>query len=168
MTHYLQCVSFISLLCFFIFLPLKFVPFCIGPQSVAWIQSPYPCASTVAPCKRGYSQSKKVMESRGWKLREIFLGQPNKIEAQNGGKVSFETFLDKPTSHCIGEYLWVHSVWSRLAGGVTMCMYLTPVLLWFLSFSLVSPTQGGLSCLPSQCYFVSHTWPRNEDSDTAI
>jgi len=32
------------------------------------------------------------------------------MEAQIGGKVSFETFLDKPTSHCIGEYLWVHSV----------------------------------------------------------
>ena len=108
---------------------------------------------------------RKTGKSRRLKCKEeLFWGQPNKMEAQSGGKVRFETFLDKPSSHCIGEYLWVHRVWSCLAGDVTMCMCLTPVLLWFLPSAPVSLTQGALSCLPLQCYIVSHTWPRNEDS----
>jgi hypothetical protein len=59
MTYYLQYVPFISLLRFVIFMPLKFVPFCIGPQSIMCIQSSYPYASTVAQRKRGYSQIKE-------------------------------------------------------------------------------------------------------------
>jgi hypothetical protein len=40
----------------------------------------------------------------------FFRGQPKDMEAERGGKVSFETLLDRSSSHCIGEYLWVRSV----------------------------------------------------------